>query len=96
MSEGGYRASQWRLLAHTDRGRLEIENRGEFDELAVQPWLHVEQLDSGSWWLRVGDARLVVTLAGEEQADVDVIRGYYSEERGATTKHAVPANSKKP
>lgn len=26
----------------------------EFDELAVGRWLHVEQMDTGHWWMSVG------------------------------------------
>jgi hypothetical protein len=26
----------------------------EFDELVVGKWLHVEQMDSGRWWMNVG------------------------------------------
>lgn len=28
--------------------------RTEFDELVVGQWLHVEQMDSGVWWMNVG------------------------------------------
>jgi hypothetical protein len=26
----------------------------EFDELVVAGWLHVEQMDTGTWWMNVG------------------------------------------
>lgn len=32
----------------------------EFDELAVGAWLHVEQTDSGRWYIDVGGVRLDV------------------------------------
>lgn len=96
MSEREYRANVWRLLAHTDQGPFEIENRGEFDELVVSPWLHIEQLDAGTWWLRVGDARLEVRIPGEGQPEVDIVRGFHDEERGTTTKHVLPSDPKKP
>ena len=90
MSEAG---RAWRLLAHAPKEKFEVENRGTFDELVVDSWLHIEQLDTGSWWLRIGDARVVVTVKGVNQVDVDVIRGYYGEERGSTTKHLVNTTS---
>ena len=66
-----------------------MENRGTFDELVVDEWLHIEQMDAQTWWLRVGDARLIVAV-NEGQPMVDVERGFYSEPRGTTTNHVPP------
>jgi hypothetical protein len=49
--------ARWRLLAHRANGSLEIENDGQFDELVVDDWLHIEQMEPAVWWLRVGLAR---------------------------------------
>ena len=48
--------THWRLLAHEDGEPLEITNRGLFDELVVDGWLHIENLDPRRWWMRLGDA----------------------------------------
>ncbi len=34
--------------------------RSEFDELVVGQWLHVEQMDTGFWWMNVGGVTLHV------------------------------------
>ena len=34
----------------------------EFDELVVSQWLHVEQMDTGTWWMAVGGVVLWVTV----------------------------------
>ena len=33
----------------------------EFDELVVGRWLHVEQMDSGVWWMNVGGVTVLVS-----------------------------------
>jgi hypothetical protein len=53
--------SQWRLLAHGDfDGKFSNEAHGveipgtEFDELVVGKWIHIEQMDTGHWWMDIG------------------------------------------
>lgn len=75
---------KWRLLAHAGDTPIEFENRGVFDELVVDNWLHVEQMDDDTWWLRVGDARISVRIHVDGTAEVDVERGFYEETRGQT------------
>jgi hypothetical protein len=79
----GKSGERWRVLAHESTGEVQLENRGVFDELVVDDWLHVEKMDEGAWWLRVGDARLNVRIVNGV-TEVDVERGVYSEPRGAT------------
>lgn len=51
----GYR---WRILAHHDNGRrIEVESGTEpicFDELVIDEWFHLEQLDRRTWHLVIG------------------------------------------
>jgi hypothetical protein len=44
--------------------------RCEFDELVVGKWLHIEQMDAGSWWMDVGGlvVRLFVDRDGRPKA----------------------------
>lgn len=72
----------WRLLAHLEGASIQVENQGTFDELVVDDWLHIEQMDDSVWWLRVGDARLMVTLAVDGQPSVRVERGFYGAPKG--------------
>jgi hypothetical protein len=76
--------SKWRVLAHNGTERIELENRGVFDELVVAQWLHVEQMDDNVWWLRVGDARVNVRVERDGSVEVDVERGFYAETKGQT------------
>lgn len=49
-----------------------------FDELVIDDWLHLEQMDTNSWWMRVGDACVNVTVRkGGKVVDVSVERGVY-------------------
>ncbi|NVJ09682.1 hypothetical protein HUW63_31220 [Myxococcus sp. AM001] len=75
---------EWRLLAHDGGAEIEMRDRGIFDELTVDHWLHVEQLDVREWWLRVGDARLLVSVESGGAVRVDVERGFYSQALGET------------
>jgi hypothetical protein len=72
------------VLAHRGDANIELENQGVFDELVLDDWLHVEQMDDAVWWLRVGDARLIVTLREGASPILDVERGFYAVSNGAT------------
>lgn len=66
------------MRAHEKSGPFEINNRGAFDEIAVDDWLHVEQMDDAAWWLRVGDAWIWVEVSEDGKArSVTVRRGEY-------------------
>ncbi|RMF00383.1 MAG: hypothetical protein D6773_11525 [Alphaproteobacteria bacterium] len=69
----------WRLLAHKESGDLSIENEGLFDELVLDHWFHMERMQERLWWLRVGDARLLVELHEDGSAALKVERGFYED-----------------
>lgn len=75
---------RWRVLAHAQAETVELENRGIFDELVVDNWLHLEQMDKREWCLRVGDARIWISIEDDAQPRVDIERGFYQEIRGNT------------
>ena len=54
----------WRVLSHSGEGsqRHSIENLGEFDEIVLGDWLHVEQMNTSEYWMRLGDADIWVTI----------------------------------
>jgi len=74
----------WRILAHREGEDISLADQGVFDELVVDDWLHVEQMDTNVWWLRIGDARLLVTLSGTEPPTVDIERGCFAPAKGLT------------
>jgi hypothetical protein len=82
--KGSEMSRKWRLSAYEANEKIEFENQGSFDELVVGDWLHVEQMDDKVWWLRLGDARVFVTLRGGEEPRVDVERGFYGPANGIT------------
>jgi hypothetical protein len=86
----GVPGSEWRVLAHEEAGTFEAENRGRFDELVVDRWLHIENMDTHVWWMRVGDAQIMVELDADGRPRVDVVRGAYAEVNGTTTEHVRP------
>ncbi len=74
--------SRWALKTKAAGGDAVLRNLGALEGLEVDGWLRVERIDERSWRLRVGDARLYVTLEGAEQAEVDVERGVHGVTRG--------------
>jgi hypothetical protein len=85
---GGVPGARWRFLAHQEQGSLQLENQGVFDELVVDDWLHIEQMDETIWWMRLGDARIMVTVVAGARAIVDIERGAYDAVNGQTTVSA--------
>ena len=83
--------ARWRLLAHREHGNLELKNEGIFDELVVDDWLHIEQMDQRIWWLRIGDADVVVEVAPSGEIRVDVERGAHGDVRGGSKIYTPPA-----
>ena len=51
-----------RLRAYEGEATFEEENRGTFDELAVDHWLHVEEMDERLWLVRIGDRGFLTTV----------------------------------
>ena len=84
--------SRWRVLAwkRGGRERVALENEGEFDELVVSPWLHVERMNRREWWAQVGDAYVSVSLPRRGRPIVHIRRDEYwtrtaRERRGDST-----------
>ena len=69
--------ARWRLLAHRSQGELAIEDNGIFDELVLDDWFHLERMQDRLWWMRVGDARILVTIEEDGGAKFTVERGFY-------------------
>ena len=74
---------EWRFLAAGSKGDMRFEDVGVVDELLIGKWFHLEQMDSNLWCVKVGDARLLVTVS-KCQAVVDILRGAYGPIVGTT------------
>jgi len=69
---------QWKLLAIRDGETISFENVGCFDQMLVDDWFHLERMDDDLWWMRVGDARIMVRVARNGVASsVEVERSAY-------------------
>lgn len=53
--------SRWRVGAYEPYGeRHEMRDKGIFDELVVDEWLHVEQMSNNTWWISIGGKKRIV------------------------------------
>jgi hypothetical protein len=55
-----------------------------FDELVIDDWLHLEQMDKRTWWMSVGDARIWIHVHKDGRREVTITRGEYGEICGTT------------
>jgi hypothetical protein len=76
--------ARWRILAHQETSSVEMENQGIIDEVVIDDWLHLEQMNEREWWLRVGDARVSIEIETDGSVRVDIERGAYADVLGTT------------
>jgi hypothetical protein len=93
--------SSWRILAHkpptyeglevvtqphTHPEPVSVPAKGYiFDELVIDHWFHIEQMDDRVWWMRVGDADITVRVGERgEASSVHIRRGDHGEVKGNT------------
>lgn len=38
------------------------QSTGDFDELVVDHWFHLERMQSHAWWMRVGERRFWIAI----------------------------------
>jgi hypothetical protein len=69
--------ARWRILAKDGDRKIELENQGIFDELVIDHWLHLEQMDDNSWWARIGDASIHVVIDPSGRVQLTVERNVY-------------------
>ena len=56
-----WRVNADQLAAKADNG---------FDEVVVGCWLHLERMDTGGWWLRLGDQEADIRVTANGKATV--------------------------
>jgi hypothetical protein len=56
--------SRWRFVTVYDAGKAESSSDGTsvLDEVVLDDWLHLEQLDARKWFLSVGERRMWITV----------------------------------
>lgn len=52
----------WSVQSRGETGPIVHDGEGLFDELWVDDWLHIEEMEDGLWWMRVGDAKILVEV----------------------------------
>ena len=67
----------WSILAHgTNRPAIDLQfdqkSRTTFDELIIDDWFHIEQMDDRAYWVRVGPLVLFVRIPSNGEVDVSV------------------------
>ena len=50
--------------------RVQSDDRGDFDEICVGSWLHVERLSHRGFWVAVGERKWTVTVRKDGKAEV--------------------------
>lgn len=58
----------------------------QFDELVIDKWLHLEQMNDNFWWMRLGDCRIEIHLDDAGKPTVHIQRNEYEPELGRTTR----------
>ena len=55
-----------------------------FDELVLDDWLHLEQMNARAYWMRLGDAYVWIQIPTKGDPIVDIRRGEYGPVKGET------------
>lgn len=69
--------SRWRVLARDGQREVAHGDEGVFDELVVDEWLHLEQMEDNTWWMRLGDARIDITIDADGRPHIVIERNVY-------------------
>lgn len=76
---------KWRVSWDSASGkRCDISDAGDFDELVLDDWLHIERMDDRAWWMQIGDAYVSVVIDRHGRAHVGIRRGEYGDTYGWT------------
>ncbi len=67
----------WRLHAVAGDKETSLSSPAGFDELVVGDWFHIERMDKNVWWMRVGDARIMVSTPAKGSPTVTIERNAY-------------------
>lgn len=67
--------TRWRMQAEEHGQTIELRNRGVFDELVIDDWLHLEQMSDRAWWLQLGGACFGISIARDGRVTVTLTEG---------------------
>lgn len=76
----GYATDSWSTYAGQRWAEHQplLEGDWELDELVIDDWLHIEQMDTRTWWMRVGnqDGKCKVVWVTVDRDGVADVRTY--------------------
>lgn len=81
--EANWPGQSWRFLVRDwqDPNRevhhLQGDGNTWFDELVVGDWLHIEWMHGRHWWMRLGDARILITIPDGKPPIIEIERDEY-------------------
>lgn len=67
----GLPGRRWRAQWDEEHGQASVGNRGVFDELVIDDWFHLEQMDKRRWWMRIG-GNVIVNVHIDERGRATV------------------------
>ena len=74
QSDPGY---SWRILAKSTREKSRVDLHGDghsyFDELVIDNWLHLEQMDDDNWWLGIGPISIRIRPDMKDRKNCQII-----------------------
>lgn len=70
-----YPAKFWRILADNPKTgeRFEMKNKGDFDELVVGDWCHLERMDYRQWCLILGDNNISIYIPTDPKKPIQIM-----------------------
>lgn len=67
----------WVVRVRDGETKTEIRARGVLDEVAIHPWLHLEQMDDTTYWIRIHDTRVMIHLQPDGPPHVTIEPGFH-------------------
>jgi len=89
---------EWRFLVRDwqtpdqEVHHLQGDGSSWFDELAVGDWLHLEWMNGWSWWMRLGDARISITIPDGKPPIIQIERDAYDKQPTPLEEEAILAD----
>lgn len=75
MTKRAKPGARWRVQSQVGDAKVELRNVGIFDEIVVDDWLHVEQMNDRLWWMQLGGACFAVSIARSGAVTVTLTEG---------------------
>jgi len=91
--------SDQRDAVSSEHSTVKVLQDTEFDELVVGDWVHIEQMDTGRWWMNVAGVTLWVTADRDGKPTAVTVFGpgaYGQAVDGVTYEYTWPDSEERP